>query len=130
MMICQCIKQWFAYHSQCHVSRTETNWANLIQCLHEPSNPKPRKRSVVQQFVLENTAQVDAAFVSKYGEGRGMDGAERMNKRQDLAKRILYGEHKNQIPALENRAREDHKQEIKQWSMLLDDITQASDVDT
>ena len=80
--------------------------------------------------MLENTALVDAAFASKHGEGRGMDGAERMNSRHDLAKRILHGEHKSQIPALEKRAQEHHEREVSQWSMALDDIELAADVNT
>ena len=78
--------------------------------------------------MLENTVLVDAAFISEHGEGRGMDGVERMNKRHALAKRMLYGEHKRQIPALERRAQEYHKQEIAQWSLTLEDIELASDV--
>ena len=127
-MLCQRIKNWFAYQAQNHSTRTDTGWSNLLQRLHEHSNPKPRKRSAVQQFMLENAALVDAAFVSAHGEGRGMDGVERMNKRHNLAKRILNGEHEGQIPALQRRAQELHEQELAQWSLVLEDIELASDV--
>ena len=78
--------------------------------------------------MLENAALVNAAFISAHGEARGMDGAERMNRRHDLAKRILDREHKSQIPDLEKRAQEHHEQELGQWSMALEDIKLASDV--
>lgn len=78
--------------------------------------------------MLENTALVDAAFVSAHGEGRGMDGTEYMNRRHDLAKRMVHGEHKDQISALEKRAQDHHEQEVRQWALALDNIKQAPDV--
>lgn len=128
-MMHQRVKQWFAYHSQNHISRTETGWSHVLQRLHEHSNPKPRKRSVVQQFMLENPELIDAAFISKHGEARGMDGAERMNKRFGFAKQILNGERQNEIPDLKQRARDLHEQELRQWSLALEDIDLAPDVD-
>lgn len=126
-MLCQRVKHWFAYQSQSH-NRSDTTWSHILQRLHESSNPKPRKRSTVQQFMLENQTLVDTAFVSTHGEARGMDGAECMNKRHDIAKRILTGEHKSQIPALEGRAQEHHEREVNQWSLMLEDIELAADV--
>lgn len=127
-MLCQRVKHWFANQSQNYVSRAEGNWSQIIQRIHESSNPKPRKRSAIQQFMLENTKLVDAAFVSTYGEGRGMDGAERMNKRHGLVKQMLSGEHKDKVSGLERRAQEHHEKEIAQWSLVLEDIDLASDV--
>ena len=79
--------------------------------------------------MFKNPLIVDAAFISAHGEARGMDRVERMNRRHDLAKRILYGEqHKSKIPDLEKRAREHHELEVSQWSMALEDIELAPDV--
>ena len=127
--LCQRVKQWFSYQSQNHITCAETNWAHLLQRLYESSNPKPRKHLAIQQFMLENTVLMDSAFVSVHGKGQGMDGTKRMNTQHSLAKKILYGEHKGQISALEKHAQEHHEQEINQWSLLLKDIELASDPD-
>jgi len=128
--ICQRIKQWFAYQAQNRVTHTDNHgWFSLLQRLHESANPKPRKRSVVHQFMLENPSIVDAAFVSKFGDGRGMDGAERMNRRHDLAKNLLKDRYQDLVLDLEARARESHEKEIQQWSLTLNSIELAPDVD-
>ena len=127
----QRIKQWFAYQSQNrHSSRNDNiGLFHLVQRLHEAANPKPRKRSVVQQFMLEEPSLIDTEFAIKYGGGRGIDGADRMNKRHDIAKKLLENRYKNCVLDLEVHARESHEKETQQWSLALSSIELATDVD-
>ena len=57
-----------------------------------------------------------------------MDGAERINKRYEVAKRLLEGHHQHHMVELEVHARESHEKELKQWSLALDSIELAADV--
>lgn len=125
----QRIKQWFAYQSQNRLPRGENaGWFHLLQRLHESANPKPRKRSVIQQFMLEQPSLVDIEFVAKYGNGCGMDGTERMNKRYEVAKKLVESRYKHLFLDLESHARESHEKEVRQWSLTLDSIELAADV--
>ena len=132
-MMCQRIKNWFAYQSQNRPTAVNHNdnagWFRLVQRLHESIQPKPRKRSAVHQFMAEEPSLVDTEFTIKYGDGRGIDGTERLNKRFDIAKRLLNDRYQDRILDLEARARETHEKEIQQWSLTLSNIELASDVD-
>ena len=125
----QRIKRWFAYQTQNRVTRKDNGWFRLLQRLHEGANPKPRKRSPVQQFILEEPSLVDVAFTAKFGNACGMDGIERINRRHEVAKKLLEDHHQHRMLELEAHARESHEKELKQWSLALDNIELATDVD-
>lgn len=74
----------------------------------------------------EEAEIIDKAFVSEYGEE--VDRAERLNKRNDLAKQLLNTTYKHTIPELEQRAREANDRDIKEWGLELEEIGQAEDV--
>jgi len=78
--------------------------------------------------MLENPSIVDATFVSKFGDGCGMDGAERMNRCHDLAKNLLKDCYQDLVLDLEAHMQESHEKEIQQWSLTLNSIELASDV--
>lgn len=71
---------------------------------------------------------MNAAFVSQYGEGGGMDRLERLNKRNEVAKRLVATSYKHLVADLEKRAQETHEQELKEWKLELDGIEEAEDV--
>ena len=124
----QRVKQWFSYRAQSKLPHDPAGWSHILQRLHESANPKPRKRSAVQQFMLEEPSIVETEFTIKYKDGRGLDGTERMNKRYDIAKQLLYNRYKHRIVNLEANARDSHKRELEQWSLTLDSIELAPDV--
>ena len=71
---------------------------------------------------------INAAFVSQHGEAKEMDRAERLNKRNEVARRLLTNEYKDAISELERRAKETHEQQVKEWKVELDEIEEAEDV--
>lgn len=78
--------------------------------------------------MLEEPSILNAAFVSQYGEGKGLDRVDRLNKRNELAKKLVTSSYKHLAMGLEARAKETHERELKEWSLELDDIEQAEDV--
>jgi len=83
---------------------------------------------VVQQFMLDYPREVNAAFVSKYGDGKTLSSAQRMNVRHDLAKAMLYSRYSHLVNELENKAKDQHKLDMNTWNMILEDISLAGDV--
>ena len=71
---------------------------------------------------------INAAFKMKYGEGTGMNPIERVNKRNDIARELITTTHTAIVPDLEQRAKETHEQELKEWGLDLDKIGEAKDV--
>lgn len=127
----QRIKNWFAYQSQNRPAAVNdhTGWFRLVQRLHESIHPKPRRRSAVHQFMAEEPSLIDTEFAIKYGDGCGISGTERLNKRFDIAKQLLNDRHQDRLLDFEARARETHAKETQQWSLTLTDIELAPDVD-
>ena len=123
----QRITSWFSYRASSRHNEHNT-WTPLLKWIHKQSNPKPRCRTPAQQFMLEEPSIVNAAFVSKYGEGRGMERIERVNKRNELAKSLVTTTYKHLVVGLEARAKATHEREMKEWAIELDDIEQAEDV--
>ena len=52
-----------------------------------------------------------------------------MNKRHDIAKKLLENRYKDRVLDLEVHARESHEKETQQWSLALSSIELATDVD-
>lgn len=76
----------------------------------------------------EEPKLVGAAFVSKYGEGRGMTRAERLNKWNEIARQLVNTTYKHTVKDLEKRAKDAHERDQKEWSLELEEIGQAEDV--
>ena len=68
------------------------------------------------------------AFTLKYGDGKAMDQAERLNKWNDVAKELIDTTWKDSKGALQDRAREANNCELKEWELGLKEIGQAEDV--
>lgn len=125
----QRVSSWFSYRASVQNShRVGGAWTPILKHLHNQLNPKPRCRSVVQQFMHEEPMVVNAAFVSKYGDGRALECVDRLNKWNQVAKQLVTGTYKDRVPKLEQRAKEDHERELKEWSLELDQIQEAEDV--
>ena len=84
--------------------------------------------TVVQQFMLDYSRELSATFVAKYGDGRNLKSAERMNFQHDLAKAMLSNEYSRLTNELENKAKAHHSVEMDKWNLILDNIALASDV--
>ena len=78
--------------------------------------------------MLEEPSIVNAAFVSQYGEGRTLSRVDRLNKRNEVAKKLVTSTYKHLVAGLEARAKATHKNEVKEWSLELDNVEQAEDV--
>ena len=124
----QRITGWFSYRASSRNSHELNIWSSLLKRVHQESNTKPRRRSAAQQFMQEEPSIVNAAFVSKYGEGRGMEPIEKLNKRNELARQLVTTSYKHLVPGLDARAKATHERELKEWKLELDDIEQAEDV--
>ena len=103
-------------------------WSSILKRIHQQSNLKPRCRSAAQQFMHKEPAIVNAAFIARYGEGGGMDQVEWMNKQNEVAKKLIASSYNHLVVDLEERAKETHQRDLKEWKLELDDIEEAEDV--
>lgn len=78
--------------------------------------------------MFEDPKVVNDAFYSRYGLGEGMSRAERLNKRNDIAKELISGTLLDRAEGLEKRAKEHHEREVREWSLDLDTIEEAKDI--
>ena len=76
----------------------------------------------------EEPKVVNAAFISLYGGENGVDRAARLNKWNEVAKRLVTTTYKHLAVDLEKRAREAHERELKEWGLGLEEIGQAEDI--
>lgn len=103
-------------------------WLPLLKRIHQQNNPKPRCRSVAQQLMFEDPKAVDDAFHVVYGIGEGMTPATRMNKRNEIAKDLVFGPLSDRAEDLQKRAKEIHERELREWGLELDSIEEATDI--
>jgi len=78
--------------------------------------------------MLENPETVNAAFVELYGEATGMTRMQKMNCRNELASTLVKTTYVHLVTELTERAKETHEQELKEWGLELDDISEAEDI--
>lgn len=126
---CKHVKKWFAYQAQNRLPPDDNNWLKILRSLHESTNPKPRKRSLVHQFMHEEPKLIDTEFAILFKDGHRLDAMERMNKRYKIAKRLLDERYPHRNLTLNANAQEAHEKELQQWSLALPEIKLASDVD-
>lgn len=72
--------------------------------------------------------QVNAAFVSKHGNGKGMKPEDRMNLRLDVAKALLASQYSHLTGELNAKAKAQLDVEMEEWNLILDDISLSRDV--
>lgn len=125
----QKIATWFSYRAALHNSRHEGGvWSQVLKRFHERDEVKPRRRTVAQQFALENPELIDAAFAKAHGEDKDLTRTQRMNYRHELAKSLVETDYQHLVDGLTTRAKETHERALKEWSVQLSDIGEAEDI--
>ena len=98
----QKVMSWFSYRSSIHKSHHEGGaWTPILKRIHKLANPKPRRCTVVQQFMHKKPQIVDDAFHALYGEVGPMSRADWLNKRNEVAKRLVSTTYKDMEAELE-----------------------------
>src|ERR1700753_1824658 len=127
----QRITTWFSYRASARNSargREANAWLPLLKRSNQQANPKPRCRSAAQQLMFEDPKAVNEAFFAQYGDGKSLTRAERMNKRNEIAKTLVKTTWSEQAPGLEKRAKETHERELREWNLELDHVEEAEEV--
>lgn len=104
------------------------SWLPLLRRLHQIRNPRPRRRTTVQQFMLDHPDLINAVFLHRYGDAKGLTNTQRINERNALAKSLLAGQCSNLVSGLDKKAADQHKATLNQWNLILDDISSAQNV--
>ena len=88
----QHLTQWFVNHaSGASESRCDfLTWLPLLQRLHQIQNCCLHCHMMIQQFMLDYSAEVNATFISQYTNGRSLTSVQRMNLHYNTAKFLLY----------------------------------------
>jgi len=76
----------------------------------------------------EYPLEVNAAFVSRHGDGKDLTSAQRLNSRYDVAKALLSNQYSHLVGQLDKKAAAQHSIEMDEWSMILEDISLVGDV--
>lgn len=123
----QRLTTWFINRASAK-RRDPPTWVPLLQRLHQIRNPRPRCRTVIQQFMREYAAEVNAAFVSRHADGGKLSNSQKMNLRHDVAKTLLANRYHHLTKQLEKNAAAQHEADMEEWGLMLEDISAAEDV--
>lgn len=126
----QRLRNWFINHASAKKPsrRDPLAWQPLLQRLHQIRNPRPRCRSAPQQYMLEYPEEVDAAIADRYPGAAKLTNIQLMNTRYEVAKSQLGSKDPSLTEELEQRAAAQHEIALKEWDLILEDISAASDV--
>ena len=124
----QRIAAWFSNRASARTPQEGGDWIPILKHVHQHLNPKPRCRSVAQQLMNEEPDVVKAAFKATYGDRTDMNKIERLNKLNEIARELTTTEYAEMVPELEQRAKEVHARELKEWELDLDKVEEAEDV--
>ena len=129
----QRLNQWFVNRASAAKGgnrRDALAWIPLLQRLHQIRTPRPRQRTVIQQFMVDYPVEVNSVFVSRHSDGKNLSKTQAMNFRHDVAKSMLSSElYSCHVKALEKKAEAQQNADLDAWNLILDDISLASDVD-
>jgi hypothetical protein len=103
-------------------------WLPLIKQLHQLRNPRPRLRTTAQQFMANHPDVVKAAFVSKHGDGKNYNSAQKMNLHSEIARKTVAGLSSNSVKELGREATESHERELSEWNLSMTNVFEAEDV--
>lgn len=78
--------------------------------------------------MYEQAEVLNAAFASRYGDGRNLTKGDRLNTRTRLAKSLLARQYSHLVNDLRQNAMDHHRKEMREWDLILEDISEASDV--
>lgn len=76
---------------------------------------------------MNYSSEVSGAFLECHGN-KTLTGVEKMNLRYDVAKNLFTEKYSHLTDELEREAIEQHKVDLKQWGLILDDISLGEDV--
>ena len=79
--------------------------------------------------MVDYPSEVNAVFTSRHGDGKHWSKTQIMNLRHDVAKSMLSGEYSCHVKAIEKKTMAQHEKDVEKWSLILDDISLADDVD-
>lgn len=78
--------------------------------------------------MLDYPSELNAAFVSKYADGKGLTSGQRMNLRYETAKSLLSNRFSHLVKELDKKAAAQHEADMDEWNMVLSDISAAKDI--
>ena len=108
--------------------REVISWLPLLKQLHQIRTPRPRQRTLINQFMFEYPEAVSAYLLHRYGPGNDLTNVEKMNRRYDVAKTLFASKYSHLTNELNSRASDEYKAELQEWSLILDNISSATDV--
>jgi len=128
----QRLSQWFSNRASATANsglqRDTLAWLPLLQQLHQLRNPRPRRRTATQQFMLDYAGVVDASFLHRHGDGATLSRTQKMNMRYDVAKSLLANQYSHLINGLNKKAGERFDADTNEWNLILDDVSCAKDI--
>ena len=127
----QHLRVWFSNRaaSVTKKARGDTlHWDELLRRLHRVRNTRPRRRTIVQQFMLEYPDEVKKALVEEHENCKNLTSGQRLNLQNDVAKTLLYKSYAHLIPELEDTVKEEQEAGMAEWNLTLKDINVAEDV--
>jgi hypothetical protein len=78
--------------------------------------------------MLDYPVEVNATFVSWYSDSRALTNSQKMNLCYDMAKLLLSNWFSHLINNLNQKAADQHKADIDEWSLMLQDVSAAKDI--
>jgi len=78
--------------------------------------------------MLDHADLVNAAFVSRHGDGRAFNNHERLNVKYSLAKTMLLSHYAHLTGELDRKASVTHDVAMEEWGLILNSISLAPDV--
>lgn len=91
-------------------------------------NTRPRKRTAAQQFGVDYSREVNAAFVSRYGDGKNFSSGNRLNLHNAMSESLLKKQYSHLTNELNKKAKAEYKAEADEWNLALENISLADDV--
>ena len=126
----QRLKRWFINRASASNGSfgNALSWQPLLQRLHQIRNTRPRRRSPVQQFMLDHSDEVSAAVASRCADGAKLTNPQLMNLRYEVARSLLGSKDPSLTEELGKKATIQHEAALNEWSLVLEDISTAEDV--
>jgi hypothetical protein len=126
----QRLVKWFANHrsAKSDLDPSTLPWLPLLQRLHQIRNPRPHKRSTVQQFMFDYPKELKAALAIRCPDPSDLNSAQRLNMRFDVGKALYTSDYSHLKEQLDEKAAAQHDTDAEEWSLELEDISSSDDV--
>jgi hypothetical protein len=80
--------------------------------------------------MIDYSAEVTAAFVSKHSDGSNLTSTRRMNLRYETAKFLLTNRFSHLVDELDAKAAAQHKAGLDEWGLVFGSVSEATDIST